>query len=396
MHSPHSRKIRQSHASYGGGALSAAPLRVTLVTGSLGGGGTERVVVWLAESLANAGYAPTLLTLHDAQRDFYDVPPMVKRVKAPVNVALSYRWFNVVGQVHSAIALRRFILDSSPDVVVSFIESINSRVLQALVGSGIPVLASEQTDWRHHPVSRRWRIMRSLLYWRAYRVVVLSSELHQFARTQWPRWRAVHIPNPVPKIQYINTARPERFGRYNVMAMGRLSPEKGFDLLLQAFKSVTVHHPEWSLIIIGEGPERQHLAHQVDELGLGDRVFMPGTISPPFDWLHAGDLFVFSSRYEGFGLALAEAMACGLPVISFSCPSGPQDIIRNEVDGRLVPADDIQALAAAMGDLMSNPEQRRRLASRAPEVCERFAPEKIFAQWTLLIQAAFRESREKG
>lgn len=363
-------------------------LRVTLVTGSLGSGGTERIVLWLAGALAQAGHKPTVMTLHDATADFYDIPPEVPRIKASQTIGSSYRWFDLAGQFRSIKALRHTLSESAPDVVISFIDSVNVQVLQALIGTGIPVIVSEQTDWRYHPVSLRWRLMRQLLYPYAHSVVVLSSALEKEVTHRQTLWRGVRIPNPVPRIMCKDIVKPEQFGQFTVMAMGRLAPEKGFDLLLHAFRQVADDFPDWTLVIIGEGPELASLFKLIEHLALADRVFMAGVVSPPFDWLHAGDLFVFSSLYEGFGLALAEAMACGLPVISFDCPSGPRDIIRHGIDGLLVPPNDVNALAGAMKSLMEDALKRVQLAQRAPEVCDRFAPDLVFDQWHRLIISA--------
>jgi len=163
--------------------------------------------------------------------------------------------------------------------------------------------------------------------------------------------------------------------------MGRLVPQKGFDLLLEAFSRIADRYPEWSVKVLGKGPLQGQLEAQAESLGLKSRVTFAGVVSDPFPILRAADLFVFSSRFEGFGNALAEAMACGLPVISFDCPSGPADIIRDGMDGILVLAENVAGLAGAMDRLMGNAAERERLARRAPEVLARFSLESVLALW---------------
>jgi len=113
---------------------------------------------------------------------------------------------------------------------------------------------------------------------------------------------------------------------------------------------------------------------------------MPGTIRNPGAVLRKADFFVMSSRFEGLPLALLEALACGLPAVSFDCPTGPREIIRDGIDGLLVPPENVDALAAAMDRLISNPLERQRMAERAPEVLERFGVDIVMAKWDALIK----------
>ena len=137
--------------------------------------------------------------------------------------------------------------------------------------------------------------------------------------------------------------------------------------------------------MLGRGPLKARLEAQADLLGLKNRVSFVGSVADPFPMLRASGMFVFSSRFEGFGNALVEAMACGLPVISFDCPAGPSDIIRHGVDGLLVPPENVSALAKAMDHLMPNAAERERLAQRAPEVLDRFSRERVLAMWEKLF-----------
>ena len=170
-----------------------------------------------------------------------------------------------------------------------------------------------------------------------------------------------------------------------MVAAGRLSEEKGFDKLIEAFAKIAPHHPDWHLAILGEGPERASLEHRVREHGLQGRVEIPGVVRNPEDYFHASDIFVLTSRYEGFPNALCEAMACGLPVVSFDCPVGPGEIINHGENGSLVPAGDVSALAAALRRVIENPEEAARMADCATNVVERFDKQRVAARWEGLL-----------
>jgi glycosyltransferase involved in cell wall biosynthesis len=176
--------------------------------------------------------------------------------------------------------------------------------------------------------------------------------------------------------------------------MGRLIQVKGFDRLLSAFKQLADTHPDWELVILGEGELRPELERQRTQLGLADRVHLPGFSDNPFLILRAAKLFVMTSHSEGFPYALLEAMSCGLPAVAMDCESGPREIIRPGVDGLLVADGDVDSLAAALDRLMTNEPERQTLAARAAEVLDRFGLEKIITQWEkLFAEVVSRDGR---
>lgn len=370
-------------------------IKITCVISTLGGGGAEKIMVILTEGLKNRSYDVTLLTTSSVFPDFYEVPEGVRRIHSESVASSDARWFDVLGQVRKRNKLKEAILKTEPDLVISFLDTLNIGTISALSGTGIPVLVQEHSDFRYLPLPWHYELLRRSYYPLASQVVVLTKELADWCSGLWPRWKVSDIFNPVsaPKLTS-NTKRPNWFKQNNLIAMGRLTRVKGFDILLKAFSLIKNDFPNWGLTILGKGELREELEELITQEGLEGRVFLPGTFNPPYDILKYADIFVMSSRVEGFPNALCEAMACGLPVISTDCTSGPRAIIREGVDGLLVPPENPGALAKAMTELMANERRRKNLAHKAPEVIDRFTMDKFLDLWENLIYKQLGE--EKG
>ena len=198
------------------------------------------------------------------------------------------------------------------------------------------------------------------------------------------RARGRVIPNPVD----LPASTPARGASRKLVAVGRLVPQKGFDLLLRAFAKIAAAHPEWRLVIWGEGPERPALLALRDQLGLRARVTLPGLTQRPGQWTDDAGLLVLSSRFESFGNVITEAMASALPVVAFDCPFGPREILRDQVEGVLVKEGDIAALAAALDRLLADPARRAALGAAAREGARRFDRARVMAEWQQAIAAA--------
>lgn len=166
-----------------------------------------------------------------------------------------------------------------------------------------------------------------------------------------------------------------------VVAAGRYAPEKGFDRLIQAFARVAPERPDWSLKVFGHGPLQKRLLTQVEKLGLTGRVLLPGLAEDIEAELRASSVFALSSIHEGLPMALAEAMACGVPCVAFDCAPGVREIVTDGVDGIVVPPRNVEALAAGLARLMDDADLRRRYGAAARHSVRRFAPDQVLAQW---------------
>jgi len=366
-------------------------MRITLVISSLARAGAERVMCVLASSWAEQGKEVTLLTFDRGETPAYSIHPSVKRSPLNLNGPSTHVLHGFYLNLQKIWILRRVISNSHPDVVISFMDMTNVLTLLSTRGLGCPVIVCEHVDPALYTIGRFWGALRRLTYPFADRLVCLTqATLKRFETIT--KVKGCIIPDPV----VVSPSGPLDPGNrmeddqsrsgYILIAMGRLVPQKGFDILLNVFSKIATQHPKWSLKILGSGPLKDKLETQARSLDLVSRVHFVGEVLDPFALLRTADLFVLSSRFEGFGLALCEAMACGLPVVSFDCPSGPGDIVRHGVDGILVPPEDASALAESLDFLMTNAQERQRLASRAPEILRRFGTDKILGLWEDLFK----------
>lgn len=174
--------------------------------------------------------------------------------------------------------------------------------------------------------------------------------------------------------------------RKQVIAVGRYMPQKGFDRLISAWKIVSERHPDWILRIYGDGM-RKTLQKQIDTLEISKTCILEHSVRNVIDKYCESSIFVLSSRFEGFGMVITEAMVCGVPPIAFTCPCGPRDIIENNIDGILVENGDITGLADKICFLIENETVRKEMGIRARHDVERFKIEKIALQWKSLFES---------
>jgi GalNAc-alpha-(1->4)-GalNAc-alpha-(1->3)-diNAcBac-PP-undecaprenol alpha-1,4-N-acetyl-D-galactosaminyltransferase len=370
-------------------------VRIGFVIFSLRVGGAERVAATLINEWVRRGEQVTLLTIDSDDSDFYRIDTRVQRAALALNISSKNWRQSAAGNVRRVKLLRAFVRRSKFDVIVSFGDKTNVLLLLATRGLKVPIVVAEHNDPRKWSIGVTAEVLRRLLYPRAGAVIVLTAGIGQWAR-QIVRNEAVRvIPNPVGE-QCLRRSTPIVRGKQHcIVAMGRMGLEKGFDLLLHAFALCVPRYPDWTLRLIGEGTEQQRLRNLAAQLGLEQAVKFEPVTKEPEKALRESDLFVLSSRSEGFPMVLLEAMACGLPVVSFDCMSGPKEMIRHGLDGLLVPPEDVEALAKAMAQLMGDEHERSRLAERAVEVTERFGLPRVMQMWSEVLSKAVKGLREE-
>lgn len=213
-------------------------------------------------------------------------------------------------------------------------------------------------------------------YGRFDAVAVLTRANLLAYRELLPGTPIVRIPNAVPT--------PTGLSRQEnpvVAAAGRLVPQKGFDLLIPAFGRAAERHPGWELRVFGSGSRRERLLGLIEREGLSGRARLMGRTNRLDDELSQASVFALSSRFEGLPMTMIEAMGHALPVAAFDCPTGPADVLTHEVDGLLVPPEDVPALAAALDRLMGDRELRLRLGAEAARTAKAYTPEAVMPLW---------------
>lgn len=366
---------------------------VTLIIPSLLCGGAERVLKTMAEDWVRRGRAVTVITLYTRDLDFYSLSPEVTRIDLGLQNTNMYSLNLALGAFKSFVKLRNAIKEAGNPMVVSFVSRTNLLTLLATRFMNIGVIVSERTDPAMRSLGVIPETLRRWLYPKAAKVTVLTKNVKKEWAEKFLHPEKVRVmPNPVSGFkEESSTITIELPTRY-IVTVGRLIPDKGHKDLLKAFNLIANRFPDISLVVVGEGPERAGLEKSIAELEMGGRVYLTGLLSHLRPVLSKADCFVLPSRREGFGMALVEAMNCGAPCISFDCPSGPGEVIRNSVNGILVPPGDIEGLAEAMAKLLGDPEERRKLGKNAAKsIKERFSVDRIMLQWDALLSECMTE-----
>lgn len=315
--------------------------KIFFVTSDLDRGGTARHVSMIANALAEKGYTIEILVYSRPNAENYFT----------LNTRIRCRFFSLEilnSDFRRMHAMRKIIHEARPDIIVSWLADINVRVLLATWGLTIPVIVHEVSHPVNLPLSKLSRLLRLMLYPFVSLLLLQTKEAGRFFPF-WLRKKIRVIPNPIRIPEEMLVQRNK-----TIISAGRLSLEKNFGLLLSAFSLVKRYHPDWSLNIWGDGPERDHLDVHARKEGLNPSDIFKGSSATPDAWQSTGQIFSMCSHYEGFPNALAEAMAAGYPVAvtPFSC--GPHDMIESGREGLIASMPTAESLAKALCELIED------------------------------------------
>lgn len=356
----------------------------TLVHGK---GGAERVLSMIANEFSKRGNCVQVITFDNKKYPLsYSLYKEIEIINLSVGDAGEKT--NFIDFIKRVLILRKKVLKESPDIVIPFMHSMFIPMSFSLCFSRIPVVASEH----HVPRGYKKRKYEFLLFlissFFVKRITVLSDKIKQ----SYPwllRRKMFPISNPV----YMMNPPKDSISRKNIfLSVGRLDEQKDYQTLIKAFDALNHSIPSWELRIYGEGKLRQRLTNVVLSLNLQQKVFLMGTTDDIHRVYQESSIFVSSSYYESFGLAVAEAMSSGLPCVGFQDCPGINEVIVHEKNGLLAKGvKNHKSLASCMKELAENASKREYLGNNGAIFVKKFDIESIYLKWEALVTAEIND-----
>jgi glycosyltransferase involved in cell wall biosynthesis len=360
-------------------------MKLLYITNRVNGpGGLERVLSIKASYLADyLGYEVHILTLNQKETNlFYDFSSKIKYHN------ISTKGNSIKSFPHYVKGLKRVVKNIQPDVISVCDDGVKGFFIPLLISKPCPMIYE-----RH--VSKNVEIKRGIRSLKSKIITAVKFRMMNFGGARYEHfivltkgnlkeWKLKNlkvIPNPLsfyPKEQ-------SKLTNKRVLAVGKQSFQKGYDRLLEAWKLVIEKYPDWILDIYGTISEHEKLDDLADSLGISGNVNFYAPVKNIGEKYQEASIYVMASRYEGFGMVLTEAMAYGVPCVSFDCPYGPSDIISDQENGLLIDNGNIKGLSKAIITLIKDEASRMMMGKNARKAIENYLPEKIAGEWDTLF-----------
>ncbi len=365
--------------------------RVALVIHALSGGGAERIISQLASRWAAAGHDVVLITLAATSTDKYPLHSTVRRIGLDLLQASSNKLQALGANYRRVRKLRAALYELAPDRIVSFCDRMNIVTLLASKRLNIPIWICERSDPSKQKLGWIWEWARRRSYPSCTGCVVQSETVKRYLSAWVADSKLRVIPNAVDVPINLTTNASVRLDTEHsntkkVLSVGRLSAEKGFDTLLLAWSQVHTSIPEWKLVLAGDGAERHQLQSLAQELKIADSVQFLGWCDNPWPLYDQADMYVLPSRYEGFPVALLEAMSMGKPCIATRCSETVELLSENGRAIECVEVGDSDSLARSIRTQAMSPETRLELGQSAKRIAQKFTWHSIGPMWDQILE----------
>lgn len=354
-------------------------MKVLFYISSMGGGGAQRVLWSLANYLnSNLGFDVSVATnlSKSVAYPFDDNIKLIDLEKGTNNKK------GIRHYIHSIISIKRIYKDVAPDLVISFQRGMNGMVLSSLLCTKAKIICSEHNHYLREYGTVEDTMMK-LFYWRSNAVTVLTRHDLKICKDK-KKSNFVYMPNPLQQIVITSTVRNKVVLAAGVVDRWEI---KGFDLLIKAWGRICHKHPDWTLQIAGKGSDKSmEYLRNIAQSNKCINVEFLGFRTGISKIMQESEVFALSSRFEGLPMALLEAMQAGCCCVSFDCETGPNEIIRNEIDGLLVPALDVNKFSEALDNVMSNQTLRENFSIQAQKsVLEKYSEDYVMNRWKILF-----------
>lgn len=352
-------------------------LHIAMLIGALTKGGSERVMMNLAEYFTGKGYRVTMVTQYKKENE-YPLNESVKRVISDITEEET-TGNRLVNFKRRFCKLRTVWKEIRPDIILSFIGKNNMMAVLTSQFLHIPVVVSVRGEPNEEYYNSWMRFMARHLFAGAAGVVLQTKKCYEFFPEKIQK-KAVILKNPVNPLFFRDRYEGER--EKTITAVGRIDANKNHEMLIRAFAGIAGEFPDYQLIIYGEGELRRELIQLTEKLNLKDRISLPGSIDDVAEAIYKTRVFVLSSNTEGIPNTLIEAMLMGLTVVATDCPcGGPADLIENGVNGILTPVDDRDKMKDSLQYLLKNLQNADEMGRMASKTAGIYRPEKVYGAW---------------